>query len=66
MRALGYQGLSSRSVSQRQSAVCAASSHSGLPMLPARWATLVHTDTTRSKWAHRAAVSSKLWSSLPT
>ena len=48
-RAVGYQGLSARFRSQRQSAVYGNRIHTGLPMAPARWATAVSMDMTRSR-----------------
>jgi hypothetical protein len=62
-RALGYQGLSSRSSSQRQSGACVNKIQTGLPNAPARCATLVSTDMTRSSCDISAAVSEKSSSS---
>ncbi len=47
-RAVGYQGLSRRSRSQRKSAANGSSSNNGLPIAPARCATAVSTETTAS------------------
>src|SRR5580658_591300 len=64
-RAVGYQGLSSRSSSQRQSGTNGSNIQTGLASAPARWATLVSTATTRSMFAASAAVSEKSFSSSP-
>src|SRR5438105_10126406 len=58
-RALGYQGLSSRRSSQRQSAASDKTNHVGLFNAPARWPTDVHTEITRSMQETRAAVTEK-------
>jgi hypothetical protein len=58
-RAVGYQGLSSRSDNQRQSGRWASRIHTGLPSAPARCATDVSTVTTRSSAAMAAAMSAK-------
>src|SRR5437763_886115 len=58
-RALGYQGLSVRSNSQRQSALYGNRIQTGLPIAPARWAMLVSTEMTRSKFSITAAVLQK-------
>ena len=58
-RTLGYQGVSSRPRSQRQSPPARSSSSVGAPMLPATWTTAVSTLTTRSTEATRAAVSAQ-------
>jgi hypothetical protein len=58
-RIVGYQGLSFRSGSQRQSATNGSSTQTGLPIAPARWATAVSTAITRSRLAINAAVSVK-------
>jgi hypothetical protein len=58
-RIVGYQGLSSRRVIHRQSAGSYISVHVGKPIAPARWATALSTDTTRSRFAITAAVSPK-------
>ena len=56
---VGYQGLSRRPVSQRQHGSKRSSSQTGLPSAPARWATEVSTEMTRSRLATSAAVSAK-------
>ena len=53
----GYQGLSARSSSHRQSGTRARSTHSGLPSAPARCARLVSTLMTRSSAPTSAAKS---------
>src|SRR5215472_2933060 len=53
----GYQGLSSRPSSQRQSGANESSVHTGLPSAPARCAIAVSTEITRSSWLITAAVS---------
>jgi hypothetical protein len=63
--AVGYHGLSLRSSSQRHSALYDNSTQSGLPMAPARWATLVQTEITKSRFSIRPAVSEKSSSLLP-
>src|SRR6185295_19131929 len=65
-RSVGYHGLSSRPSSQRKSAGCATITHTGLPSAPARCATAVSTQMTRSSWLTTAAVSLKSSSSPPT
>ena len=65
-RAVGYQGLVSPSSVQRQSGANGSSIHSGRPMAPARCATAVSTEITRSHSAITAAVSAKFSSSAPT
>ena len=64
--AVGYQGLSSRPASQRQSAEKGSQIQTGLPMAPARWATEVSTEITRSNCAMAAAVSAKSANSAPS
>ena len=59
-RAVGYQGLSSRPLSQRQSLFQGSSTQTGRPSAPARWATAVSTATIRSSASTAAAVSAKL------
>ncbi len=56
---VGYQGLSSRLRSQRQSEARLSSSQTGLPIAPAKCAIDVSTVTTKSRWEIRAALSSK-------
>src|SRR3546814_245673 len=60
--ALGYQGLSSRSTSQRQSALRDSTTQTGRPSAPARCATEVQVVTTRSSRRIATAVSRKLCS----
>ena len=57
--AVGYQGLSSRPSIQRQSGENGNRIHTGLPRAPARCATDVSTEITRSRHAITAAVSVK-------
>ena len=56
---VGYQGLSSRSSSHRQSGTKGISVQIGHPRAPVIWATEVSTDTTRSRLLTAAAVSAK-------
>src|SRR6266702_592951 len=56
-RAEGYQGLSVRSISQRQSAAYGRRTQTGFPILPAKCAIEVSTVITRSISAIWAAVS---------
>src|SRR6185312_6368766 len=56
---VGYHGESSRSSIHRQSARLGSSSHTGVPIAPARCATAVSTLITRSRFAIKAAVSTK-------
>ena len=59
-RAVGYHGLSSRPSSHRQSCGLNGSNiHTGLPIAPAKWATLVSTVTTMSTSSISDAVSAK-------
>src|SRR5271157_2830508 len=58
-RAVGYQGLSSRSSIQRQSGELFNRIQTGLPMARARWATEVSMEITRPRLATIAAVSAK-------
>ena len=62
-RAVGYQGLSSRSRSQRQSGTKGSMIQTGFPMAPARCATAVSTEITRSRLATAPAVCAKSVSS---
>src|SRR5215469_14390794 len=62
-RAVGYHGLSERSLNQRQSGLNGSSTHTGRASAPARCATAVSTVTTRSRLATAAAVSEKSVSS---
>src|SRR5580692_4506169 len=62
-RALGYQGESPRSKNHRQSELYGNKIHTGFPIAPARWATLVSTEITKSKRSTIAAVSEKSVSS---
>src|SRR5207237_4695382 len=55
-RIVGYQGLSSRSSSQRQQVSKRLSNQTGLPSAPAKCATEVSTLITRSNASTRAAV----------
>ncbi len=65
-RMVGYQGLSSRSLSQRQSATTDRASQTGKPRLPARWETAVSGVMIRSSWLATAAVSRKSRLVLPS
>ncbi len=56
---VGYHGLSSRSTIQRQSEAKGSNSQTGLPIAPARCATEVSTDITRSRFSTAPAVSVK-------
>jgi len=47
-RIVGYQGLSDRSSNQRQSGEKGSSTQTGFPKAPARWATDVSTEITKS------------------
>ncbi len=58
-RMVGYQGLSVRSSSHLHSAGKGNSSATALPIAPARWATEVSTEISRSSCATTAAVSAK-------
>ena len=58
-RRLGYQGVSSRFSSHRQSGEIERASHVGTCIAPARWTTLVQDVTTKSKLCMMAAVSMK-------
>ncbi|OGA66360.1 MAG: hypothetical protein A3G81_33350 [Betaproteobacteria bacterium RIFCSPLOWO2_12_FULL_65_14] len=58
-RIVGYQGLSWRSTSQRQSAGWARTVQTGFAMAPARCTTAVSIEMTRSRLAISAAVSEK-------
>ncbi len=58
-RMVGYQGQSSRPISQRQSGTCLSASQIGRPSAPARWATPVSELMTRSQLSRIAAVSRK-------
>jgi hypothetical protein len=58
-RAVGYQGLSSRPSSHRQSATYCRRTHTGLPMAPAGCTTDVSDEMTRSSKDMIAAVSPK-------
>ena len=64
-RAEGYQGLSARPRSQRQSGAWGSMTQTGLPIAPARWAIEVSTVTTSSKHSMTAIVSPKSRSSGP-
>src|SRR6185437_5345775 len=57
--AVGYHGLSSRSVIHRQSDARPSRIHTGLPIAPARCATAVSTAITKSSCRMTAAVSAK-------
>ena len=63
-RRVGYQGLSSRSSIQRQSATAGSTTQTGTPMAPAQWATAVSAVTIRSRLIIAAAVSAKVSSRL--
>ena len=56
---VGYQGLSSRSSSQRQSGANGRATQTGTPSAPARWAMAVSEVMTRSRFFMTAAVSMK-------
>ena len=56
-RIVGYQGLSLRSSSQRQSGAKGSATQTGTPSAPARWATAVSQVITRSRFIITAAVS---------
>jgi hypothetical protein len=56
---VGYQGVSSRPRSQRQSGANGRSVHTGLPRAPARWAAAVSTVITRSRPATSPATPRK-------
>ena len=56
-RIVGYQGLSSRSSSQRQSGEKGNATHTGAASAPARCATAVSDVITRSRFSITAAVS---------
>src|SRR5262245_58061056 len=58
-RSVGYQGLSRRAVSQRQSGESRTATHAGTPRAPARWATALSDAMTRSSVFMIAAVSRK-------
>ena len=58
-RMVGYQGLSSRSRSQRQSGAKGSITQTGLASAPARCATAVSAVITRSRLAISAAVSAR-------
>src|ERR1700733_797370 len=58
-RTVGYQGLSSRSVNQRQSGAEGSTTQVCFPSAPARCATAVSTVMITSRWAINAAVSAK-------
>ena len=58
-RSVGYHGLSLRPSNQRQHGSKRSSSQTDLPSAPARWATAVSTEMTRSRLAISAAVSAK-------
>uniref|UniRef100_A0ACD5GSU4 Uncharacterized protein n=1 Tax=Desertifilum tharense IPPAS B-1220 TaxID=1781255 RepID=A0ACD5GSU4_9CYAN len=64
-RIVGYQGVLSPCIIHRQSGEKHNSSQTGLPNVPARWATAVSTVMIKSSWAIAAAVSAKSlsWSS---
>ena len=49
---VGYQGVSSRPSSQRQSAITGSAVNTGRASAPARCATDVSQVTTRSSWHH--------------
>ena len=57
IRIVGYHGLSSRSVSQRQSGVVDSAIQTGTPRAPARCATAVSDVMNRSRHVITAAVS---------
>ena len=57
IRIVGYHGLSSRWVIQRQSGVVDSGIHTGTPSAPARWATAVSEVMNRSRFLSTAAVS---------
>ena len=59
-RMVGYQGVSSRPVSQRQSATCGNAVNTGRASAPARCAIEVSQVTTRSSFVISAAASTKL------
>ena len=57
---VGYQGLSERSISQRQQAAKGRATQTGTPRAPARCATAESIVTTRSRFMITAAVSLKV------
>ena len=63
---VGYQGLSSRSLSQCQSDPLASNTQAGRPSAPAKCATEVSTVTTKSRSINKLAVSAKSISSPVT
>src|SRR5208283_421667 len=63
-RIVGYQGVSDRSSSQRQSGMNGSKVQTGLPSAPARWATDVSTEIIRSRFSIKAPVSEKSFRSL--
>src|ERR1039458_3880184 len=65
-RAVGYHGLSSRPVSQRHSPLNGRRIKAGFPIAPARCATAVSTEMTRSRSEITAAVSAKSSNSRPS
>ena len=62
---VGYQGLSGRSIIQRQSGMKGNNTHTGLAKAPAKWATEVSTEMTMSMQLTAAAVSLKSSNSSP-
>src|SRR5947209_1038386 len=56
-RAVGYQGQSPRSSSQRQSAACSSNTQTGRPNAPAKCTTDVSDEITRSSTDIKPAVS---------
>ena len=62
---VGYQGVSSRSRSQRQSEANGSATQTGTPRAPARWASAVSGVIRRSRLLIAAAVSAKSSSRRP-
>ena len=60
---VGYHGESVRSLNHRQSGTNGRSTQVGFPIAPARWATPVSIEITRSRADTRAAVSAKSFNS---
>ena len=56
-RMVGYQGLSLRWSSQRQSGTSGSATHTGTPIAPAKWAIAVSEVITKSRFFMTAAVS---------
>ena len=64
-RMVGYQGVSSRSRSQRQSEENCTATQTGTPSAPARWASAVSGVITRSRLRIKAAASARSPSRRP-